>query len=204
MRRLARHAFTALSALSLLLCVAVAVVWSRNWVHTSPNEPAGWRAGIVVRERGPAPETYRAARGDLVLVNVYDLEGGGFQAVKQTRVRHDGTILPPGTGPAPVSVRGLTAAEIVDQIGRRHVAKRDQLRIEVSIVMERRVLPYIVPVACLAVMPTSWSVSTSRRIRQRRRIRSGHCPKCRYDLRASPGQCPECGAANPGKVSLEI
>lgn len=47
--------------------------------------------------------------------------------------------------------------------------------------------------AFLAVVIPPWLA----RARQSRRVRSGRCPACGYDLRQSTGRCPECGTPFP-------
>jgi hypothetical protein len=52
-------------------------------------------------------------------------------------------------------------------------------------------VPYWFVVGLTAVAPVRWLLLRTRRARRTRR---GLCPACSYDLRATPGRCPECGA----------
>ena len=51
-------------------------------------------------------------------------------------------------------------------------------------------VPHVLVVVLTAAGPLWW---LARARRQRRRNRDGLCRACGYDIRATPGRCPECG-----------
>lgn len=54
--------------------------------------------------------------------------------------------------------------------------------------------PFWMPATITAFLPAIWTTALVSRWQQRRHLeRSGLCPRCGYDLRASPERCPECG-----------
>jgi hypothetical protein len=61
--------------------------------------------------------------------------------------------------------------------------------------------PLWLPAAAFAAPPALWVLR--RLVRRLRRPRAGHCAHCGYDLRATPGRCPECGTEPPPVASRQ-
>ena len=164
-----------LTALSLLVCVALVVSWA----------PSFRRSHWVSWVRQDAPGSgFTACK----LMISY----GGLEASVTRFPVHD-RVMAQDFGPL-----GLHYER--DQPWRRSEnplyfgAGRHVLRSTHGGVIRWAVVPLWAP-AALAAAPTAVRVaSRARRRRRFRRRDRGLCPDCGYDLRATPERCPECGA----------
>ena len=178
MRRLARHLFTLSSAASLLLCVAVCVVWVRSyfvaegWTHVErPAEGVnfarfhtlGWSRGRALVAR--------------VMLEVGPDGRDELPRVVYRRADRPGQML------ANRQTTGIW--------GRLGFTREYDPRIG-----GRVTFPLWSVAAFGAALPGVHLVGRWYLLRAaRRRTAAGLCPACGYDLRATPGRCPECGAA---------
>jgi hypothetical protein len=175
MRRLARHVFTLCSAVSLLLCVATAVLWVRSARHYDEAVRSGAGSDVTIisaRHRllaslrtrvptDPNPSWRFDTRPFIGDGFGWDFEQDGFDRWYERLgfiYDHRGGA---GSGPPNVASARLL------------------------------MVPHWFLVVLAALPALAWATARLRRIRRTRR---GRCPACGYDLRASPERCPECGA----------
>jgi len=161
--------------LSLLVCVAVIALWVRSYSR---------RLGIV---------TWNPKGGRVVAVEYGGVYYQYGSYVQRRKFEWQGLSAPPAT------VRLYDFAKhrfagfyfladdrkgVADRLGPGH---------------------WVVGVAlwfCLALAGVLPAIRIWRLTRRRQRLSAGLCPTCGYDLRATPGRCPECGTM-PSSASAQ-
>jgi hypothetical protein len=190
-RRLARHLFTLCSAASLVLCVAVCVLWAMSYSVRPEVSRVGFHRRAVALNDGSL-QFYWLKRFTLVVVPQpagapvaapgqplpYLMDPPGWHYAEGTRYR-----LPPASRSLAVRPLATLSGGAVPLPG---VIEGGGFEVSLW------------PFALLsAAAPAAWLVRR-RRSAAARRTAQGLCPACGYDLRASPGRCPECGTVPEG------
>jgi len=198
-----RRLLNLLTALSLLLCVAVVVLWVRSrFVSDRLMRATQTDEDITPQGMSPLPwsdlpvrlSAYEAGqiRGVLFVEVaryrlmpphglphtqlVYDIEAKGRFNGWTRRPPQDFRPYPGGSFLNRLGFSG--SAKSVDMTG--------QQGFEAWFTAPHWFL--VLLFVCLPAVRLGWS------LRRRTNVGSGICPSCGYDLRATPGRCPECGS----------
>jgi len=205
MRGLIRILFNAVTVLSLLLCLATAVLWLRSRDGSDRADLVSGQYGYSVKsERGELTVKrvwYRSPR-DAGPLKVHSLRSGFEILVSDIRsVTEDDQLyaVEPAV-PTATSLRWLPGFTTGVREGAFDGIVPD---LPASSILEPdfrcryAVVPHWALAAFTSVLPVGRAWRRLRRIRIARQRRSaGRCPVCDYDLRATPDRCPECGATS--------
>ena len=194
-----RRLLNLLTALSLLLCLATVALWARSYFRSDC---------LTYSQPTLEPELFRAS----YLIGVSG-RGNAWVAFDWTEHEYH------PTQPSPAEVDLEEETESPPTAGWEHETDRPE---DVSEHFDHRAwgfgfeveprsrwqsppgyhrwavaFPLWAAAAAFAALPAA---RLFRRVRRRRRAAAGVCSRCGYDLRATPGRCPECGTTGGGTV----
>jgi hypothetical protein len=145
------------------------------------------------------PNCFVAAH--LLLLEWYGSGRGIFGAVEANTIRfkYGGLRIVLTPHYAPITWWDPTIAYDLSQLP--EIRERWHRRLDVV----RESTPWWTLTVATIVLPLVWLCNSARqRLRRLSRRRSGRCISCGYDLRASVGCCPECGAGIDSKCESDV
>jgi hypothetical protein len=167
-----RRVFNVLTAVSLVMCVTTVALWVRSY----------WIADYFYWFELP-PSQPKCLESNLGKLGIYsslsalpgDARMGFFHRTSVPAATHFGATVQTFAGFGKMDISG-SLAFLPFSLPPTH-----------GIIM-----PHFAMAGLFGVMPAIWCWRCA--IRQHRG-RLGLCPRCGYDLRATPERCPECGSA---------
>ena len=159
-----------LAGMSLVICVLAAALWVRSY----------WVAdGFVWKPSAAAGSYYRAYFG-----------GGGARLGRGEYSFNKSACFEHYTDRSPARQTGFHPETSADRLGFDYHRGSDSKGMPVVDL----IVPMWAVVLLAAVLPGCRMTWLWRDLRCRRKLASGRCASCGYDLRATPARCPECGA----------
>jgi hypothetical protein len=175
-----RRVFTALSVLSLLLCIATLALWVRSyWCY---DEILAFYVSDPKSYVGDPIWSLESLRGQVAYLGCWNEVWVAFPTVT---VMHYGFIYE--WAPA-ANVGALLESALGSGWLGFTVLWPDGRAI--SGPTSGVAVPHWFLALLFAILPALYLRAM---LRSRRRHLTGHCPHCGYDLRATPARCPECG-----------